>query len=205
VHGRTSQAIVAVAVRWEAVSGNRTTPLTISSYGIAVQPRFQLAPGQTGLFLPQGGLLLDASRLPAEFQLPPPPGGIPHSDQLQRFRQAGTIELTLDGVIFASGQFVGPNGAHEYERYIDETTVPPRIGAKVRSMKEAGQPIDAILAWLQATIAAPANPSPAGAWTPHAARSTASQLLGGYQTGGEDRLFTWAQRFAGLPVLQLYR
>lgn len=104
-------------------------PLTVSSWGVVLQPPFQLAPGKTGLFLPEGGLLLDASHLPA-----------PNFEELQNFRQAARIELTLDGVVFATGQFV----------------------CKLRPLLP--------------------NPAPLG-------------LL----------LYAWAQRFAALPVLQLYR
>lgn len=196
---RTTQPIVAVAARWES-SGERPTGRWVLEYQAFNTPGHQLAPGKTAVAFPNLTLLLDGSRLPPQFQ----PGSQARATDLSTLQTAASVQFTLDGVVFASGQFVGPNGAQEYEEYVAETTVPAQISGKVLAMQAASEPVQAILAWLQSTVNQPIDRKADGWRNSVVARRTARQLLTSYQSGGAMRLSETAQALQASPI-QLYR
>ena len=124
---------------------------------------------------------------------------------LSNLQSAAGIQFTLDGVVFSSGQFVGPNGAQEYEEYVAETTVPAQILAKVLAMQTASEPVQSILAWLQATRDQPVNRKVDGWQNSRMASRVARRLLMSYQSGGEAKLSEIAQLLARAPAIRLYR
>ena len=139
------------------------------------------------------------------FQLNPPPGYVQRPDGLQRFRQAPDIEILLDGVVFASGQFVGSDGGKQFETMLASSTVPPQIGSKVLMMRDAGEPVSKIAKWLESTGSQPVNMKVDGWWTTSAAGRAARQLMRVYQKSGEAQLYETARSFAQIPVVRLYR
>jgi hypothetical protein len=124
---------------------------------------------------------------------------------LQRFRAAQSVQVTLDGVVFASGQFVGPDTGKEYEQYVANLTVPAAIAAKVLAMKAVGETVVNVVAWLQTAETQPVNLKDDGWWNASVGAHTARQLLRSYQHGGEVLLYEAAQGYPQAPIIRLYR
>jgi hypothetical protein len=124
---------------------------------------------------------------------------------LSSLQNAAGIQFTLDGVVFASGQFEGPNGAQEYEEYVAETTVPAQISGKVLAMQAASEPVQSILEWLQAIRDQPVNRKVEAWQNSRMASRIARRLLMSYQTGGKTKLTETAQLLVQAPAFHLYR
>ena len=109
----TSQSIVAVIVKWVKVlpDGRKGTLVVHREFfGPHGQP---VLSGQSAVALP--------GRV---FGRPLPWGSQDATDrpdhltELQKFQAATSVEVTLDGILFASGQFVGPNETHGFEQLL---------------------------------------------------------------------------------------
>ncbi len=201
---RTSQTIVAVAARWVS-SGDRGAGHFVLEHSAFNNAGSQLRPGKTAVAFPNLTLVLDGSQLPPSFQLTPQPGSIAGDNTLSDLKSAAGIQFTLDGVVFASGQFVGPNGAREYEEYVAETTVPAQISGKVLAMQAASESVQSIVAWLQATRDQPVNRKVDGWQNSQMASRIARRLLMSYRSGGETKLSETAQLLVQVPPFHLYR
>lgn len=196
---RSTQNIVAVAVRWVTINEKgQAAPLLTITPSMFDQPRQQVAPGKTAIVIPAA--LLGGKPLPRQFQLTPPPGFIAPPGHLAEFQAAQKVQVTLDGVVFASGQFVGPNSAKEYEEFVAETTVPAHVASAVLAMKESGEAIATVLAWLEEN-----GKVQSGDRNAIVTRSTARGLLGAYKSGGEALLYEIAQVKAQGPGIKLYK
>ena len=184
---RASQNIVAVAVRWVVRNEKGLkVPFAISSM-MFEQPRQQVAPGKSVIAVPVG--ILGAS-----------PRAAASLGHLTEFRNAQEVQVSVDGVVFASGQFSGPNRGKAYEEFVAETTVPAHVASTVLAMKEAGEPAGAVAAWLETN----SKPQSGG----HAAQVTARTariLLTDYKRGGEALLYEAAQGYEKAPGIKLYR
>jgi hypothetical protein len=191
LHNGTSQKIVAVAVRWDTTNakGQTNRASTIQQEAFS-EPAHQMSPGKMGVALPSLTLFMEGSKLSPQSGK----GNLPH------FQSAQSVKAMLDGVVFASGQFVGPNTTQAYESYLADTTVPPQVASKVLEMKAAGVPIADVVAWLETTAANPRGGTKAAAVTARSARS----LLAEYKRKGESSLCQVAQSQAQ-PVIHLYR
>lgn len=198
----TAQSVYGVAVRWNLTEdGSHGTTV-----GRFIAPhRRTMAPGESALLLASiGDLRLpgDDTPLPVPFRLAPPPDFVARPDvNLTHYLRARGVEINLDGVVFASGQFVGPDTAKEYEEWVAETTVPSQVASKVLAMKAAGESTDSIVAWLRTA----SQPEATRDFTVRATRRTAGQLLRRYQLQGEPGLYKAAQVEAQPPTPQLYR
>ncbi len=201
---RTSQTIVAIAARWDS-SGNLHGGQFVLEYDAFNNPGSQLTPGKTAVVFPNLTLVLDGLQLPPSFQLTPQPGSIAGDNTLSNLQSTAGIQFTLDGVVFASGQFVGPNGAQEYEEYVAEATVPAQISGKVLAMQAASESVQSILAWLQATQDQPVNRKVDGWQNLRISSRIARRLLMSYRSGGETKLSETAQLLAQAPAFHLYR
>jgi len=111
VSNNATHSIVAYAARWTIVdkSGAETDKVTIRS--LLEDPSLQISPGTTVVLLPfwllaghQRGVR--ASLTAADYQ----------PDDLHEFQTARSIRVVLDGVVFSSGEFAGPNTTHAYEQ-----------------------------------------------------------------------------------------
>jgi len=195
---RTSQHIAAIAVRW-VVTNHRgqASPVTVT-HSMFDQPRLQVAPGKSVVALPVA--LLGTAPLPRQFQLTPPPGVLPVQGHLAEFQGARKVQATLDGVVFASGQFVGPDNAKEFEELVAETTVPAHIASTVLAMNASGEAIGTVAAWLEAN-----SKLQTGDRNAQVTARTAKLLLDDYKRGGEALLYEVAQGYAQGPGIKLYR
>lgn len=200
----TQQNIVGVALRWNAVMANGATE-SGTSMSLTQTPSHQIAPGQVAVALPNFGEVLvegDASRLPARLRMNPPPeyAGAPDPN-LAHYQTARSIEVTLDGVVFASGQFMGPDTANEYEKWLADTTIPGQVGARVMAMKTAGESTAGIVAWLEQTAKGEGSSDEASDMSGRVAH----RLLQTYRQEGEAAMYQHAQAGSPLATLHLYR
>jgi hypothetical protein len=200
----TQQNIVGVALRWSATLTNESTS-SGTAMSLTEAPRHQIAPGEIAVALPGLGEVLvpgDASALPARLRLNAPPDESTASDaaDLASYRTARNIEIVLDGVVFASGQFMGPDTGNEYEKWLADTTAPEQVAARVLAMKASGEPIGNIVAWLEQTAKSENSADP----TADVSGTTAHRFLQTYQKQGEAALYQRAQSGPGLAI-HLYR
>jgi hypothetical protein len=180
ITNRSPQNIAALAVRWVVTDANgRTLPVSFTPQ-MFDQPKQQLAPGKTVLAVPAA--LLGAAQAPHTL----------HLTHLGEFQAARKIQAHLDGVVFASGQFVGPNNTKAFEELVAQTTAPVHVASTVLAMKESREPIAAVVAWLD-TNAKTRN------------GRTARRLLDSYKRGGETLLYEVAEGYAKGPTLRLYK
>jgi uncharacterized protein affecting Mg2+/Co2+ transport len=184
---RAAQNIVAVAVRW-LVTNSKGQAVVFSATSLMVdQPQQQMPPGKSIIAVPVA-VLHTAPRMLAG------------SGHLGEFQSAQKVEVSLDGVVFASGQFAGPNSGKTYEEFVAETTVPAHVASTVLAMKEVGETIGTVVAWLESN----SKPRTASRNAQITAR-VAKALLADYKRGGEVLLYEKAQGFEKAPGIRLYR
>jgi hypothetical protein len=188
VKNGTTQTIVGVALRWDLVTDKGAKATWVKPFEAFDQRARQIGAGKSVVALPTT-VLADASHLP-QFQAGNPP----------MFKTAESVRVSLDGVVFYSGQFVGPNTAHVYEGYQANTTIPPQVATKVLAMKSSGVPVGDVVAWLEAA----ANPGHVKDAPVAVTARAARQLLRVYKQRGESSLFKAAQSESE-PVINLYR
>jgi hypothetical protein len=207
VKNGSAQPIVALAVQWAAMdaSGRALTKAFLLDRSIAPGTT-QIAVGESVVAIPRL-IVMGGSRkvdLP-EFQLTPPAGFVPPVDhELPRFQTAQTVQATLDGVVFASGQFVGPDTAQEYENIQADLIGPVEVAAKILAMQAAGEPIAKVVALLRTVAEVTSARQESLDKTTIAAGRAARGLLGNYERLGEQSMYQLAQSEAK-PVIQLYR
>ena len=189
VRNHTAETIVAVAVRWQLTSDSGMMQYSLAQRDFE-NPHAQLPPGKDGVLLPAGWL--------ANHLLLPPP------DNLPDFRGARTVEVSLDGVVFASGQFAGPDTGKEFESYIADATIPGQVAARVLAMKISGEPVSNIVAFLESQKRS-VDHLLDGWWDAEAGARVARQLLSSYRSGGEAGLFKAAAACRQSPPLKLFR
>lgn len=184
---RSPQNIVAIAVRWR-VTNSDGLPVVFSAESATFDnPRQQVPPGKSVIAMPAAVLLAAPRTLSG-------PG------HLAEFQNARKVEVSLDGVVFASGQFAGPNNGKVYEQFVAETTVPARVASTVLAMKDVGESVGTVVAWLESST----KPHSADRKAQIAAR-VAKVLLAAYQRGGEALLYEKAQGYEKSPAIRLYR
>ena len=203
IANHTSQSIMGVAICWQLTTADGRTLGYHLTYEAFDRPNARLRPGQMGVAVGMT-LILNPRRLPAQFRAAAP-GSVQTPGSLPNFQSAQSVEATLDGVIYASGQFAGPDTFKTYETYVANTTVPGQVAAKVLAMKAAAQPVAAIVAWLKTAAAQTLNERTDGWWNAIAEKHTARELLQSYQQGGEDQLYQTALESVQKPVIRLYQ
>ncbi len=113
------------------------------------------------------------------------------------------ITVSLDDVVFASGQFVGPDTATQYERFQSLTTA-NRMVATTLLEKKASAKIADILAWLQ-TLAPQASIMDAPAYYGNQVGAEAVEMLKVYDGKGEAALYSMAAKILEEPLFPLHR
>jgi len=184
---RAPQNIVAIAVRWLVTNSNGQPVVFSAESATFDNPRQQVPPGKSVIAVPVAVLLAAPRTLTG-------PG------RLAEFQNARKVEVSLDGVVFASGQFAGPNNGKVYEQFVAETTVPAHVASTVMAMKEVGESVTTVVAWLESSTR-PHSAAPNARITARVAKA----LLAAYQRGGEALLYEKAQGFEKSPAIRLYR
>lgn len=184
---QATQNIAALAVRWLVTNAKgQVVPFTVSCM-MFDQPKQQLLPGKTVIAVP----------IAVAGATPHPPAS---PTRLIEFQRAERIQVAVDGVVFASGQFAGPDNGKSYEEFVAETTIPAHVASTILAMKEAGEPIRTVAAWLETN----SKPQTGGRAAQVTAR-TSRILLDGYKKGGEALLYEVAQGYEKAPAIRIYR
>jgi hypothetical protein len=119
-----------------------------------------------------------------------------HLERVQSFQAATRIDITLDGALFASGQFAGPNLSHQFESMAARQAA-LGIFSKVLSQSSAGQTTADIVASLRTVAAESITMRTAATSQAEAIRILsvrfARQLIQVYDEQGETRMFALAK------------
>jgi hypothetical protein len=177
----TPGKILAVAVRWVKTLPKGQTDTFVFSHKFFPNPAREIAPGAAVVLLP--GWL---------FMKPVPMGGRDatdqpdHASQVQSYRSATRVEMSLDAVVFASGQCVGPDQSGECEKWIAKEQA-RQLYADELSRYASGASAKGIVDWLTGM----SNPSGSADLLQREIAANAKILLKGYSKGGID----WLNRF----------
>ena len=193
VKNNSSQALAAMAVVF--------TPEMPSAFGGAdltpdwfIAPDRRVKPGQSVLVIPAAVLAQPRDLRP--FSLGSRTGN------LSNYQRTKGLEISIAGVVFGSGQFVGLDEHHEYEQWQARIDAPRNVAATLLE-KKAGTAVSDILAWLQ-TVADGgllADTDSNAIYRSFAARG----LLRVYQNNGEGALYSLAENTLREPVFPLHR
>jgi hypothetical protein len=174
ITNHTSQNIVALVVRWSGPTVKHT--VMPSMFGNVSR---QIAPGKTAIVIP-------TAVLPSKRPVP--------MSRLGVFQNAASVQAMLDGVVFASGQFWGPNASKGYEAFVAETTVPAHVASTILAMRESGEAIGTVVAWLETNARGKGLTA-----------RTSRSLADSYKRRGEAVLYQLAESLAKGPGIKVYR
>jgi hypothetical protein len=189
----TSQPIVAVIVKWVKLlpDGRKGTLIVHREFFSSSRPTVQA--GKSAVALP-GWVFLrplpsgsqDATNQPDHFT------------QLQTFQAAASVEVTLDGVLLASGQFLGPDDTQVFE-VLQSLQFGRSVYSEALTRNTSGQFVADVVNWLEGIASqgqhldidprtgVPANSKVSGMAT------AASVLLGAYKAQGSSLMYQFAQ------------
>jgi hypothetical protein len=193
IRNNSAQTLAAIAVEW--LGSFHGGPL---SHGASVLPAWfddpeqQVKPGRTIVALPQSIL-----QLPRDLRSFERGRGM---GNLLNFQSAGNLEVRVDGVVFASGQFSGTDDLKEYEQWEAQINAPRKLAAAILA-KQQSAPISDTLAWLR-TLAAERSRDD---FNTRETAATARQMLGMYSNKGEAELYSTAKRILEQPAFPLHR
>ncbi len=159
---------------------------------------FQLQPGKAVLAFPHW-ILQQPSDLKPYRSLSDEKG----LQSLPNYQRAKGLTVSVDNVVFASGQFVGPDTTTQYPRFQSLITAPRMVATTVLE-KKAGGTIADILAWLQ-TLAPQASVMDGPAYYGHQVGAEAREMLKVYDGKGEAALYSMAANILQEPLFPLHR
>lgn len=141
----TGDSIVAVVVRWvKILPDGRKNTLVVNQTFFSSRTR-PVQSGQPAVVLPVGGVLIQPSPSGSQDATNRPD----QITKLQAFQAATRVEVTLDGVLFASGQFVGPNETHGFEELLARLSA-RNMYSEALARKANGQSAAEVVSWLAA-------------------------------------------------------
>jgi hypothetical protein len=193
ITNNTSQPIVAVIVKWAKVrpDGIRGNLIVQREFFNSSRPRVEAGKSAVALpgwvFLrPSPSGLHDETNQPAHFS------------QLQTFQSATSVEVTLDGVLFASGQFSGPDETQGF-KVLEALQFSRSVYSEASARNASGQPVAEVVNWLEGIASQGRNLEP----DPHTGVPINSQaygmaraanvLLGAYKARGAELMYQFAQ------------
>jgi hypothetical protein len=172
-----------------------TSPYGISPAGAR---SFRLQPGKAVLVFPHFILKepgdINPRRVPADEKW---------LSSLPNYQRAKRLTISLDDVVFASGQFMGPDIATEYPRFQSILTA-PRAVATTLLEKKASAKIADILTWLL-TLAPQASIMDPPAYYKFQSGAEAREMLKVYYDKGEAALYSSAATTLEEPVFPLHQ
>jgi len=193
IRNKSEQALAAVTVIWSASFNGGPTGHTggTSPTWFGAQ-RQQIQPGQSLIVMPQATLLA-----PRDLRRFADGRG---EGNLQNFQHADRIEVALDSVVFATGQYVGADSIQEYETFAADLNAPRSVAAELLQ-KQQSSSIGDIVQWLQTLAARHGGDDP----NARSAGSSARAMLMIYQRRGEAALYEMAQSSLNTPAFPLHR
>jgi hypothetical protein len=138
--------LMAVVARWEKVLLDGSTETYTFDRSFFDSPAHRIGLGKTVAVLPYW-----------IFEKPLPAGHVDltdrpdHAEKVQSFQKASRVRVTLDGIVLASGQFLGPDQSHQFEHLV-AIQAARKIHSEVLARRADGQSGADIVAWLR-TIA----------------------------------------------------
>ena len=159
---------------------------------------FQLQPGRAVLAFPHWILQQPGDLKP--FRSLSDEKGL---QSLPNYQRAKGLTVSVDNVVFASGQFVGPDTATQYVRFQSLVTAPRAVAQTLLEKKASGTIADT-LEWLQ-TLAPQASLMDAPAYYGHQVGAEAREMLKVYDAKGEAALYSMAENILREPLFPLHR
>lgn len=193
VKNNSSQTLAGMALMFslasdgKALGGSLLTPTWFTTAG-------RIKPGQSVIAIPQSVLAQPRDLTPFLR------GG--KRGNLSNYQQAHSLEISLTGVVFASGQFAGSDEHQEYERW-RATIDAPRSVAKAVLERKASGPLSDTVAWLQ-TVADVSSMADAD-FRAIQGSGMARGMLRTYQENGEAAMYSLAEETLRQPVFPLHR
>jgi hypothetical protein len=201
---QTKKQIVGVAIRWTTVdpTGKSSSTSTLNGIEVLYPTARRIQPGQRVVLLPS--LMMLMKPLPAGSH--DANDNPEHAQRLEKFTGAATVEIFLDGVVFDTGQFVGPDGDQEYEIAEARVAAAQRIAKTVLEKRDAGEMTSSIVEWLRAVPRQPFFELGQERRMLSAAdpKIAARRLVSAYESQGEAGLYGLVQSYLR-PALQLHR
>jgi len=202
----TAQTVVGLAVRCVTIDPNG---ITIPISGLNTIPAFDsiprfnsIKPGETAVVLPMR--ILSASTPMVTRDVSSMPN---QAQQLEFLRSASEVEISLDGVVFDTGQFAGPDATEGYELAVNLISDRQKMASAILAKRAAGEPVSSVVDWLT-TIVAQAAPAARGrggvGQSPSLKPAIARGFLAAYRAGGEQELYAKALSYEK-PAATLHR
>ena len=134
-----------------------------------------------------------------------------HIAELQKFQAATSVEVTLDGILFASGQFVGPNETHGFE-YLLACQSGRSVYSEALARNASGQSTADVVNWLSAIAGEgkrlnvdPQTGVPTDSNTSGMA-TAARVLIEAYKVQGASLMYQFAQAYSSESIpLNIFR
>ena len=89
----------------------------------------------------------------------PFPAGATDATAIARFRSAAAVGLSVDGIVYDSGQFVGPDTLKNYERWAGLRAAEVQLATGVLRRTKSGQSLADVRVWLQSFIVPRVQPN----------------------------------------------
>jgi hypothetical protein len=192
IRNKTSQGIAAIDTVWTA--GDQI--LLNAADQMFSRPILFVKPDQAVLAVPPG--ILQNPRQLRIFS-----DGTIEGHRLNNFKNPGNVTISVDAVVFESGQFAGGDRYGAFEQW-DAQIQAPRDLATAVLQKQSSQSIGEIASWLEGLAAAVRRRLPADAHASETIRA-ALVLLGVYRGEGEAALYSRAKGIVDASVFPLHR
>ena len=197
VSNNTSQPIVGFAARWEITDSHGQQTERVMTRSLMESSQLAIAPGESVVIVPFLVLAGNHRGIPGSVN-----SIMTGSDPAEfgSLQNARSIQATLDGVVFASGQFAGPNAANELPYFQAEGAAGYDLASAIIAKKEAGVAAATIVDWLQQAAATRATGSlPYRDWTTAVKAREAGVYLRVCNSGGESKMFAFAEQRLQAP------
>jgi hypothetical protein len=192
----SAQALVGYQVLWWENTGERWTVGGVSPFS----SKGYLEPGQAVAFLPLYPLGTQGEDVPARLRQEK------FTNIFAQLQRAGTITVSLDSAIRASGQFSGPDTKGDFAQNQAAFTAWHDVDADVQSRLAAGESFDSIAAALSQTASQTiGTPAAAKDWQAQERAAHARQLLRTYQSKGANAVRDLVQQQLQMPVILVHR
>ncbi|HEY3839170.1 MAG TPA: hypothetical protein VGL72_21495, partial [Bryobacteraceae bacterium] len=173
IQNNSSQALAAICVAWTGTFSTKATATAIGCEDGFNRPLHQITPGQSVVAMPRGILLRATDLRPYSRG-----AGL---GNLSNWQRAESIAVSVDSLVFASGQFVGSDTAGEYEKFKAQLAVPQSVAATLLQKKETDT-ISDVIKWLQSLDAQ--SRQRFDDYNVHQSGVTARAILGIYRNKG---------------------
>lgn len=195
---RSAQDIVGVSL--DMVLEDATGKIT---HKIATRTTFAASPGHK--FSPGRSMNLSVLWLT---DVPPSDGLLPEIERLvQVFEKQKSITLVVDGVLLASGQYIGPNDAHEFEHLDAMFHARRALAEQLVKHFESNSSDEALISLLNSAASKRSSGTPGGIkdWQTDIQVGMAKQLLQTHARGGPGAVLRMARSLTTQPTMNIYR